>query len=119
MTALDDLLAIQDLDTMLDQLRHRRATLPELAALAQLAQDAATVGATRDEVAGRLNAVRSAQKEAEDHASLLEDKAREVNTSIAISATPSNANPIHKPVPSTTINRAMSPTATTMSLSPW
>ena len=82
MTALDDLLAIQDLDTTLDQLRHRRATLPELAALAQLARDAATAGATRDEVAGRLHAVRSAQKEAEDHASLLEDKAREVNTSM-------------------------------------
>jgi predicted nucleic acid-binding Zn-ribbon protein len=81
-TALDDLLAIQDLDTMLDQLRHRRATLPELAALEQLGRDTATVGATRDEVAGRLHAVRSAQKEAEDHASLLEDKAREVNTSM-------------------------------------
>ena len=83
MTALDDLLAIQDLDTMLDQLRHRRATLPELATLAQLAQDAADArSAVRDEVAGRLHAVRSAQKEAEDHASLLEDKAREVNTSM-------------------------------------
>jgi predicted nucleic acid-binding Zn-ribbon protein len=67
---------------MLDQLRHRRATLPELAALAQLARDAETASATRDEVAGRLHAVRSAQKEAEDHASLLEDKAREVNTSM-------------------------------------
>ena len=82
MAALDELLAIQDLDTTSDQLRHRRATLPELATIEQLTTELAALGATRDEVAGRLHAVRSAQKEAEDHASLLEDKAGEVHTSM-------------------------------------
>lgn len=82
MTALDDLLAIQDLDTALDQLRHRRTTLPELATLEQLRRELAALTATRDEVAARLHAVRSSQKEAEDHASLLEDKATEVNRSM-------------------------------------
>ncbi|HEV7888878.1 MAG TPA: C4-type zinc ribbon domain-containing protein [Acidimicrobiales bacterium] len=60
MTALETLLAVQDRDTMLDQLRHRRATLPERAALAAaqsgiVAVDAALVDAraVRDEAAGR------------------------------------------------------------------
>lgn len=82
MTALDDLLVIQDLDTTLDQLRHRRDTLPELAEIAAIGGELAGARAQRDEVAARLHALRSAQKEAEDHASLLEDKAREVNTSM-------------------------------------
>jgi predicted nucleic acid-binding Zn-ribbon protein len=80
--ALDDLLVIQDLDTTLDQLRHRRSTLPQLAALAALRRDLAAAVAARDEVAGRLHALRSAQKEAEDHASLLEDKAAAVHTAM-------------------------------------
>lgn len=82
MAALDDLLVTQDLDTTLDQLRHRRTTLPEIASLEALARELAAVKATRDEVDGRLHAVRSAQKEAEDHASLLEDKARDVHASM-------------------------------------
>lgn len=82
MAALDDLLTVQELDTSLDQLRHRRATLPELAALAALHQERDEAAARRDEVASRLHELRSAQKEAEDHASLLEDKAREVHGSM-------------------------------------
>lgn len=82
MAALDDLLTIQELDTTLDQLRHRRATLPELTELQQLRDELSAATALRDEVAGRLHGVRSAQKEAEDHASLLEDKAREVHASM-------------------------------------
>ena len=75
MTAFDDLLMIQELDTTLDQLRHRHATLPELAALEQLRTAAADAAAQREQVAERLHSLRSAKKEAEDHASLLEDKA--------------------------------------------
>ena len=82
MTALDDLLAIQDLDTTLDQLRHRRATLPELSTLEQLGAELTTARSARADVGDRLHSVRAAQKEAEDHASLLEDKASEVNTSM-------------------------------------
>lgn len=82
MTVSDDLLMIQELDTTLDQLRHRRATLSELAMLSDLRAAFAGAEVQRNEVAARLHTLRSAQKEAEDHASLLEDKAREVNTSM-------------------------------------
>ena len=60
MSALDDLLAVQALDTTLDQLRHRRANLPERAELKDveakrtaLAAEHATAVAARDEVAAR------------------------------------------------------------------
>lgn len=82
MASLDDLLAVQLLDTNIDQLRHHRATLPQRAALAQLAVDLDAARAAVDEAAGRLKALRSSQKEAEDHASLLEDKAAEVDRSL-------------------------------------
>ena len=60
MSALEDLLAVQAIDTTLDQLRHRRANLPERAELKDVeakrkaleAEHAAAV-ASRDEVAGR------------------------------------------------------------------
>jgi predicted nucleic acid-binding Zn-ribbon protein len=57
---LEAVLRVQDLDTALDQHRHRRATLPEREALAAsdrqlqaLAQVASEVSARRDEVAAR------------------------------------------------------------------
>jgi len=80
--SLDDLLAVQLLDTHIDQLRHQRATLPQRAALTQLTADLGVAVAAVDEAAGRLKALRSSQKEAEDHASLLEDKATEVDRSL-------------------------------------
>jgi predicted nucleic acid-binding Zn-ribbon protein len=59
-SALETLLEVQDRDTVLDQLRHRRSHLPEQAELAELeariaALDAALVDAraVRDEAAGR------------------------------------------------------------------
>jgi predicted nucleic acid-binding Zn-ribbon protein len=64
MTALQTLLEVQDHDTTLDQLRHRRATLPERAALdaveAQIAavdEAMAAARAVRDEAAGRQAAL--------------------------------------------------------------
>ena len=60
MASFDALLAVQDHDTVIDQLRHRRATLPERAELAALEQQASEVtnrlteaSGQRDEVAGR------------------------------------------------------------------
>lgn len=82
MAALDDLLVVQDLDTTLDQLQHRRSTLPQLEDLSRLRRERDAAAASADEVAGRLHVIRSAQKEAEDHAALLEDKAAAVNTSM-------------------------------------
>jgi predicted nucleic acid-binding Zn-ribbon protein len=60
MSRFDGLLVVQEHDTTLDQLRHRRANLPERAELkdveakrASLAAERAEVAATRDEVAAR------------------------------------------------------------------
>lgn len=60
MSALDSLLVVQEHDTALDQLRHRRATLPERAHLAavehrliELDAQLADARARRDEVAAR------------------------------------------------------------------
>jgi len=81
-TSLDDLLTVQDLDTKVDQLRHRRETLPERAQLADAQAALAAAEGRHEECHGRLRALRSAQKEAEDHASLLEDKATAVQGSL-------------------------------------
>lgn len=81
-TSLEDLLSVQELDTRVDQLRHRRATLPELAR-----RDAATAAldAARAALAdcdARLRSVRAAQREAEDHAELLGEKIDQIQTSL-------------------------------------
>lgn len=64
MTALQTLLEVQDRDTTLDQLRHRRAHLPERAALDEIEARIGTLGealtaaaAKRDEVVGRQTAL--------------------------------------------------------------
>lgn len=82
MTIFEDLLVVQQLDTTLDQLRHRLATLPE-----HTARDAAHLRVERasaavDEVAERLRGIRTVQKEAEDHAALLQDKASAATASL-------------------------------------
>ena len=82
MAAFDDLLVVQELDTAIDQLRYRRQTLPVLSSLEQVGLRVGEVSAVRDEVAGRLHRVRAEQKEAEDHAALIEDKARAVDASM-------------------------------------
>jgi uncharacterized protein len=62
--ALDALLGLQDVDTAIEQRRHRRANLPERTKVAALDRDAARievagaeVSAVRDEVAGRQAAL--------------------------------------------------------------
>jgi uncharacterized protein len=64
MSALDSLLVVQEHDTVLDQLRHRRATLPERAHLAavehrliELDAQLADARVRRDEVAARQAAL--------------------------------------------------------------
>ena len=82
MSALEQLLVVQELDTTLDQLRHRRRTLPERAARDAAAADVAADTAAREQIAARLHELRREQKECEDHATLLEDKAREVQATM-------------------------------------
>lgn len=81
-TSLGDLLPLQGLDTKAMQLRHRRETLELRTVLAehQTALDAILV--TVADLEKRLHAIRRTQKEAEDHASLIEDRASAVETSM-------------------------------------
>lgn len=78
MSSLDDLLAVQELDTRADQLRHRRSTLPEL-------EEVRTAGAALDEAEASAEGVREAlaavqrrQRELEDEVAKVEAKATEV-----------------------------------------
>ncbi|MCU0269040.1 MAG: C4-type zinc ribbon domain-containing protein [Acidimicrobiales bacterium] len=79
MSELERLLDLQDHDTTLDQLHHRRATLPvrervraNEAALTDLARQRAAVQARRDELDRR-------QRRAEDEAASIEAKAGDVD----------------------------------------
>jgi len=77
--SLQDLLAVQMIDTRIDQLRHQKKTLPERQEVIDQTAALANASANTEECASRLKALRRNQKEAEDHASILEDKATEVN----------------------------------------
>lgn len=79
MGQLDDLLVVQEHDTAIDRLKHRRASLPEMAELARIGDELAAVernlgSATeaRDEVARR-------QRRYEEELTVLEAKIAEVN----------------------------------------
>ncbi|MDQ2678468.1 MAG: C4-type zinc ribbon domain-containing protein [Actinomycetota bacterium] len=82
MSTFEQLLGVQELDTTIDQLLHRRATLPELSELAQLERDAAAAAAAVSETTARLDVVRDDERAAEEHASQLETKAAEIDRSL-------------------------------------
>jgi predicted nucleic acid-binding Zn-ribbon protein len=82
MTALEDVLVVQGLDTMADQLRHRRGHLPERAELATcqsqlraLEQRASAVQAERDELTRN-------EKRLEDEISMVREKAEQTNKTL-------------------------------------
>lgn len=79
MGSLDDLLAVQALDTRADQLRHRRATLPEREDLVAAQARRGAAEAQAAQVRSTLHALRSRQKALEDEASLVEDKAADID----------------------------------------
>jgi len=74
------LLALQDLDTHIDQERHRRAHLPERAELSDLERMAAEAGAARADLAASLGEVVSRQVAAERDLKATEDRAAQVTT---------------------------------------
>lgn len=82
MTIFEDLLVVQQLDTTLDQLRHRLATLPERSAVDAARRRVEQASAAIDDLGLRLRAIRAVQREAEDHAALLEEKAAAANASL-------------------------------------
>ncbi len=76
MTVFEQLLALQDLDLRIHQLRHRRANLPELAAIEANAAEQAALVAARAEVA-------AAHKELVRRQHLLEDEIAQVTSRAA------------------------------------
>ena len=75
---LDTLLELQDRDTAIDRLRHRRDTLPERAALESVRTERDDAGARLTEATSRLEEVAREEQRFDDEARSLEDKAAEV-----------------------------------------
>ncbi|MGI9577168.1 MAG: zinc ribbon domain-containing protein [Microthrixaceae bacterium] len=82
MGSLDALLDVQEIDTKLDQLHHRHANLPERQAVVDAKQAQAGAGAAVEATFAELHEVQSAQKHAEDEASTVEEKAKEVDRTL-------------------------------------
>lgn len=80
MSALETLLLVQDHDTRIDQLRHRRQTLPEKTELADLQKRRAAIEATRAEVAARRDEVAERQAKAEADIAGAEKRISEIDT---------------------------------------
>lgn len=80
MTAsLGDLLALQDVDLALDQLRHRRAHLPERAEIADVDAQRTAVGTELAAVQQQLDGLATRQAEAEAELAATEKRAGSVN----------------------------------------
>lgn len=82
MGTLDDLLRLQEHDTKIDQLRHRRATLPEREALQQLTAELGRHDAATAEVQTQRDQLAREQKRIEDEVASIEQKAAEVNSTL-------------------------------------
>ena len=74
-----ELLAVQAVDTSLDQARHALIHMPERAALIAAQAEAAAATAAQHEVRERLDAVRKEQRRFEDEAATVEAKAQSMN----------------------------------------
>jgi predicted nucleic acid-binding Zn-ribbon protein len=79
MTVLEQLLTVQEHDTHLDQLHHRRETLPERAALAEQRRALAALDAETIGVQEQRDSVGRDQKRVEDEVASVEAKAAEVD----------------------------------------
>jgi predicted nucleic acid-binding Zn-ribbon protein len=72
---LEDLLAVQDHDTRVDQLRHQRSNVPELSIAADLRKSIERVDAERSAVTVELDDVRRREQRLEDEAATVQAKA--------------------------------------------
>lgn len=82
MSELEDLLAVQELDTKIDQLAFRRDNVPELAAVEALRRQVVEAEAEAEAVVAELRRIHAAERESEDHASLCGDKAASIEASL-------------------------------------
>ena len=78
MTTFEALLQVQEKDTAIDQLRHRRATLPERSALSVLEQRSAELEARITETSARREAVAARQSQLEDEVATLDARVKEI-----------------------------------------
>jgi predicted nucleic acid-binding Zn-ribbon protein len=77
--ALDDLLAVQALDTITDQLRHRRANMPERAELATVQSQLKTLEDRAGEVQAERDELTRNEKRLEDEITMVRAKAVETD----------------------------------------
>lgn len=82
MGRFEDLLEVQAHDTSLDQLRHRRASLPERAQLGEVADELADVGLRLSALEAQLADVDRQQRHREDVLAQLESKMATVQTQL-------------------------------------
>lgn len=82
MSDLAQLLVLQGHDTVVDQLRHRRATLPERAQLAAVAEGMAAADAELVDATARRDEVARVQRRLEDELAAVEDKAKAVDRAL-------------------------------------
>ncbi len=80
MTHFEDLLVVQEHDTAIDRLKHRRANLPERAELAQIEDELVALERQLETVTEARDAVARRQRHHEDELAALETKIAEVNT---------------------------------------
>ena len=79
MSVLEQLLSIQEHDTSLEQLRHRREHLPEQAELTEIAERESSVSTRRSEIDVRHAELTRDQKRHEDEIAAIEAKIAEVD----------------------------------------
>jgi predicted nucleic acid-binding Zn-ribbon protein len=82
MSSLDQLLVLQEHDTSAEQLRHRRATLPQRDQLAAQQQELAAVEQQMIDVQGRRDEVARTQKRLEDEVASVEAKVADVHAKL-------------------------------------
>ena len=78
MTTPETLLKVQERDTAIDRLRHRRATLPERSALSVLEDRVAGLDARITEITARSEAVAARQSQLESEVGTLEARIKEI-----------------------------------------
>ena len=87
-TAQSDLLALQRTDTRLDQLRHRRAHLPERADLQALDGALADLGGDLEELTSRQTDLSRSQSRLEDEVARIEARRAEVDRKMSAGTVP-------------------------------
>lgn len=87
MNLFEQLLAVQDHDTHLDQLRHRRDTLPERAELESQSDELARLDTAVADAESRKGALVTQQRRLEDEVARLEAKVSEVDDTLYRSGT--------------------------------